>query len=253
MKLHRIRALSRKTIVLIVGAAVLVLMIAYGVISAWAWSGYKGTYTGWQSSVKSKLDAAMGMPTESSDQRAKWLTALDSADKLAAPSNKCTVNVMYSWQRVIVSSLKQEVASCNDIQSSMDALHRSLSTVTANIRAEEAIAAILAEPLKSTNVSDAAYQAEIDAWVKAESSLNKIEAPNGVVGVKSAAVLTAGVIKTAWSELTAANVAQNASRYQTALNGLSQAYSGLNNVSNESKKALQVIGNAVQKSYDEVF
>lgn len=245
--------LSRKKVLIILGALAVLLLVVYGSLSAWAWSQYKSLYTGWQSDIKSKLDLAMGMPVTTAEQKAKWLDALNEASNMTAEPNKCSPNIMYSWQQAVISPLKSEVADCQRTQGAMNSLHDSLVAVVKSIRADEAIAAILSEPLKTTTVNEAAYQGEIDTWAKASSSLRATEAPNEVAGVKAAAISAAEAIKTAWSALLAANTAQNASQYQTALNSLTGAYSGLNTVSSESKKALQTAASAVQKAYSDAF
>ena len=244
---------SRKQMMLIVGAVVLVLLVAYAALSAWTWSQYKGSYTGWQGGVKSRLDLAMGMPVVTTDQKAKWVDTLDMVATITAEPSKCDLNGVYSWQQSVVPLLKKDVNDCQKDQASMKALHDSLVVAVKSIRSEEAIAGILGEPLKVTTVDETAYQAEIDAWSKAETLLAGLDVPNEAAGVKAAAILAAKTIKTAWNGLMVANTAQNASQYQTALNELSQAYTGLSNVSQEGKKVLQSAGDAVQKAYNSAF
>lgn len=245
--------LSRKRIVIILSALVVILLVAYGGLSTWTWSQYKESYTSWKGSVKSKLDSAKDMSVATAEQKAKWLDALNAASNMTAEPNKCSLNVAYTWQQVIIPALKSEVADCQRSQDAMNTLHDSLMIAVKGIRADEAIAAILSEPLKTTTVNEAAYQGEIDTWAKAAASLRAVDAPNETVGVKTAAISAAEAIKAAWSALLAANTVQNATQYQTALNSLTGAYSSLNTVSNESKKALQTAANAVQKAYDDAF
>lgn len=229
-----------------------VLLVAYGVMSTWAWSQSKVTYTDWRSSVKGKLDLAMGMPVTTAEQKTKWLDALDVASNAAAEPNKCIVG-LYQWQQAVIPALKSEAEDCQHTRNTIDTLHSSLTTVVKSIRTDEAIAAILSELLKTTTVNEAAYQTEIDSWSKASASLRAVDAPNEVTGVKAASIAAAEAIKMAWNALMAANTVQNASQYQTALGVLSEAYGSLNNVSSESKKALQTAAGAVQKAYDDAF
>jgi ribosomal protein S19E (S16A) len=195
----------------------------------------------------------MGMPVTTAEQKVKWLDALNVASNAAAEPNKCVVVGLYQWQQAVIPALKSEAEDCQHAWNTINTLHSSLTTVIKSIRADEAIATILSEPLKTTTVNEAAYQAEIDSWSKASASLRAVDAPNEATGVKTAAITAAEAIKTAWSALMAANTAQNASQYQTALSGLSEAYGGLNNVSSESKKALQTAAGAVQKAYSDAF
>jgi hypothetical protein len=241
-----------RRILLIGGALTLVVLGAYSATSVWTWSTYKSSYSSWKKDVKSKFDTTMSMPTGTSDQKTKWLAALDSTASIVSQQNRCNVGVFYNWQTVI-PALKSDMTDCKNVQSAMDTLYSSLSAAIKSIRAEVTIASILAEPLKSTSVSDTAYSVEIEAWTKAQASLSSVDAPNEIAGVKTAAISASLAIKTAWNALMTANTAQNASQYQNALNGLSQAYEGLNNVSSESGKALQKVGETLQKSYDAVF
>ena len=245
--------LNRKKILVILIILAVISLAAYGGLSAWTWSQYKNSYVGWKSDVKSKLDLAMGMPVTTTDQKAKWLDALNTTATTAAEPTKCGPGAAYGWQQAVIPVLKKEVTDCQQVQDTIDRLHDSLMAAIKSIRTDEVIAAILGEPLKTTTVNEAAYQGEIDTWSKAAGALRSVDAPNEVAGVKTAAISAAEGIKTAWNALLVANTAQNASQYQMALNALSEAYKGLNNVSNESKKALQSVGHTVQKAHDDAF
>lgn len=244
---------SRKKTLIITGVLVSMLLMTYCGLSVWMWTNYKDSYTNRHNNVKIKLNSAMGLPTTTAEQKAKWLAALGTVANDTSVSNLCTLNIVYRWQQSIVPALKNEVASCQTLQGKMDTLRGSLTLAIDTIRADEAIAAILSEPLKSTTVDETAYQAEIDAWSKAKDALNAVNAAKGAMSVKAAAISAAEAIRVAWNALMAANMAHNASQYQTALKGLTGAYGGLTNVSDESKKVLQTTANTVQKAYSDTL
>lgn len=245
--------LNRKKIVIILSALTVLLLVVYGGLSAWTWSQHGRSYARWKGDVKSKLDLAMNLPVTTGEQKAKWLDALNAASNMAAEPNMCSLTIVYSWQQAIIPALKSEIADCQHVEDAMNTLHGTLMTVIKSIRADESIAAILSEPLKTTTVNEAAYQGEIETWSKTTAALRAVDAPNEIAGVKTAAISASEAIKMAWSTLLTANAAQNASQYQTALNGLTGAYSALNNVSSESKKSLQMAAGAVQKAYADAF
>lgn|GEM_PF-2350126 len=239
MKLaHRHFIRLRKRQLLTIGVVVLLAsLVGYILWSRQVWADYQVHYTQWRQEVGANAKKAAALPTGSSAERVKVVTAFDDVSHLIATTSQgaCEVNPLVQWQEGIMESLKKKRSICQAIVKKVADFQVPLTEMTAYIKTDTSLSDTLAAIPQADELSEADFEKQLTAWSTAAVATSKLSGPDSFKSVQQLAAKQVAGVKVAWQEVIVANQAKDKKRYLAAQDSLAAALDSLDEISRTSQ------------------
>lgn len=258
MRLLRFKqGLSRRRMLIIGGAIVVLLIAGYGFWSMNTWNTYKTSYENWQKDLRKDVDGAIALPVSTQAERAKKKTAFKNVSNeiISAQRSLCSVSGMIAWQHVI-GTLREREEACARIIVQASTFGEKMQQVTTYLEYEQTLTKALATAISTSSdkVTESTWGAQTTIWRDAEKAITKIPTSEALFQpVRTGAIDKVKAIEFAWGELIAAHTAKDKAKYTEAQAKLAVAYEALPSLANTSSQQFKNVTESLQKAYAELF
>lgn|GEM_PF-2478105 len=239
-------------------SVVAVIAIGGGVYAAWSvssWQQYEAVAAEQRQQTVARVEAALDMPTDTSEARTKRFEALQAVANSRQAASACEIHGALSWQTAI-GSLAEQVERCNDSLESAKQLQNRVETTVAYLENERELAALLnsasqtkpsgAEDDKPT-VVEADFAAHRDAWREAASNVSKFETGEAFSETKTAMKARTAALSDAWKTLVAAHEKKDRKAFESARGTLADAYQKLAEAAEQSEEAHERVMSSLEE------
>lgn len=257
ISLPRMRILrSKKRIAILI--ALLIVVISAGGYVLWSkqtWDAYQPAYTQQHQNLKNDINRLIQAPTASLEDRTAILNGLESVSRQSdvASQKQCQVHPVVAWQAKIWRSLDTAQINCTATMMSVAKLGSPLQKVTAYIRADNKLAAILATAPQSGESVDTTWEAQVTSWQKIATDIEGTTTSAAFSPVKTLAMTRTMAVKDAWQAVITAHQAKDKAKYLAAQDDLAHALDGLNAITITSEKELGPLTVELEKAISSVL
>lgn len=238
---------------LLIAVVGIVILGGYVIWSCYAWNDYNSTYRAWQVQVKQQFDEALVLSGKSQEEQQTKLQAFEQLTKtMATKDSICRASYFIAWQRII-PALADDENKCEVVKAHIYTLNEKLISVTAYLRNERMLGAIL-EPItkQASEQSEKSWESQAALWREIIAKVERLSVHTTFAPTKQAAHETAKQIEMVWQEVIVAHKAQDKSKYETSKTHLVQAYSGLGRISDISSKQIVDLYDALASAYKSI-
>ncbi len=232
--------------------AVLVTTMSYTIYSLISWRNYERTYLGWSQSVKTKMDAALALPSTSVDEKKTKLRELGRVDSEITKQSRdlCSTWFLSGWQGSIVRRVRVSEEHCRDVKEQIEPVIGKYSRVVAYLEDQATLSDLLAAAqLQSNPDGQKSLQANADAWKLLRTRLDSFDVNDQLRVTKDIVAKKVTAIDAGWQEVMVADKAQDTKRLLKATAGLSAAYDELNIDFSQDKKSFQTLLDEFDRTY----
>ena len=246
---------TKRGLIAISLAGVLILSGAYALWSKLAWDEYGQEYAHTKEEIKKGLDIAMSQPSSSAKEHQGKIKALEAVktDIGNRQRSLCTMPALLSWQQII-GGLKKQTEECQGAKEAIQKLGDNLGALIAYLKDESALSSLLAQlPADKTEVAEDTWKTKAAAWHAASEKVAKLKVQQTFKTVKEAAVTALQKIDTAWQAVITAHEAKDEAKYEKARTELVQSYGGIGGVSDAGAGQFKQLIREYQSSYTDLY
>lgn len=221
-------------------------LIAYGILSYFAWKGIDDYSKNAGAFLKQTIDEELGAKKEDSTSREKVATILGTF-RAKYSSTDCSTNGLYAWQTVIPSA-NDVKSGCETRSASITAVTTSLEDLVGFYEDQEQTAALTQEAFNATK--DAAdYGAASDKWLWLMSAPVVVNKHAPFTPVTQKIISVAEGLRDAYSALNTANASKNKQTFDAALTNLTAAYARVSEIQSATDAELQKLVDTLLERY----
>jgi|GEM_PF-4416565 len=212
-----------------IASGLLVVLLIIGGFTAWSlaqWREYDQHTTSQQRAFRESLAAALALPADTSEAKAKKRVAIQAASTaFAAQQRICDVSWLTAWQQRLFEPAKKRVDDCRASLAALDTLRGDVDRTMSYLQHEQALASLIATATDGANEQDEAlWQATSDKWQTLTGAIKNMKVSSEFEPVRARAGQLAELVSAGWKELLAAHTVKDRSRYEKAVGELDKAY-----------------------------
>ncbi|QQG50728.1 MAG: hypothetical protein HZB75_04305 [Candidatus Saccharibacteria bacterium] len=251
MKMKKVPIILTKPRIIV--AAIVGLLIAVGGYTYWSaqvWNNYETSYAAWKQDLDHDIDAALQLPTTTSDERSKKVAELKAVVMtIKENQSACDISGAVAWQQN-VGGLGAKIKACEEMMRPVVGYSSKLDSTLAYLEAERRLADIISSTATNTKQTEKTWDAQVASWSKAINDINSLQVSDNFVATKEYAIKYAKKMESTWKSLVIAHKAKNKANYLKAYAEITRAHEMLTVLASDSQARLKVILSDLQASYD---
>jgi hypothetical protein len=217
--------------------------------SMYAWQQYEKEYVSWHKSLHDSADRVFALPITSAKQKTDKVTAFRNVYQLARQGEQhCHAYGFLHWQQFI-AQVKSKINQCQQIKTNSESFLHDLTRVVDHLDSESQLMAGFSQVKAPAEYNEEAWKTSSAQWDKLVVYLGKQHVSASVEATRKLALQKATAVSDAWRVLIATSESKDKAKYEAAINQLSAAYDGLNEIARTAEASLKPLVDTLQKSY----